>query len=89
MSVYLISYDLIAPGQKYDNVHKAIKLYGTWAKPLESVWFVKTDQTPLQVRDYVLKSMDANDKLLVVEVQRNASAFQIPDEVWKWMDKNL
>lgn len=89
MSVYLISYDLIPPGQKYNQVHKVIRDYGYFAKPLESVWFVKTEQTAQQVRNTVLAQMDPNDKLLVVEVKRNASAFGLPDIVWKWMEELL
>lgn len=89
MAVYLISYDLITPGQKYEKVHALIKSYGTWAKPLESTWLVKTNETVQDVRGKVLNALDKNDKLLVVEVTRNASAYGIPEEVWKWMNDVL
>jgi hypothetical protein len=89
MAVYLISYDLIPPGQKYNRVHTTIKSYGTWAKPLESTWFVKSNENVQDVRGKVLNVLDANDKLLVVEVTRNASAYGLPDEVWKWMNDVL
>lgn len=37
---YLISYDLINPGQNYPGLIEAIKNLGAWWHNLESVWIV-------------------------------------------------
>lgn len=89
MNVYLISYDLVSPGQHYPQVHAAIRSIGEWSKPLESTWFVKTNLSVSQVRDTVQKAMDSNDKLLVIQVTRNMAGFRLPDAVWKWMTDNI
>jgi hypothetical protein len=91
MSVYLISYDLIPPGQHYKRVHEAIIGINpnSWAKPLESVWLVNTGLTIDEVKNRVAKACDAKDKILVIEVGRSASGYRLPDEVWKWIQNNV
>ena len=50
MSALLITYDLNAPGQKYDDLYQEIKDLGsTWWHYLDSTWVVKTTLTPDQV----------------------------------------
>lgn len=68
MTSKIISYDLCAPGRNYDNLYKAIKAYGTWAHITESTWFVKTSDSPVQIRDNLLSYIDSNDRLFVGEL---------------------
>lgn len=92
MAVFLISYDLIAPGQHYPQVHEAIKAINpnSWAKPLESVWLVKSELTAPNVRDKVMPAMDQNDKLMVIEITKDlVAAWNLSDKVWAWIEKNV
>lgn len=79
-----ISYDLMNPGQNYEKVATAIKSLGTASKLLLSLWYVKSDYTADQARDVVAKAVDANDKILVVDVtNRRAVPRNIDSAAWK------
>jgi len=75
-----ISYDLIAPGQHYPKVTAAIEALGSWAKIHYSLYFVSTSLTSQQACERIWQSMDANDKLLVIDA-RNAHHVNLPGEV--------
>ncbi len=62
---YLISYDLDKPGQNYDAVIEALQTVGA-QRVLFSQWIVRwNNTTAANIRSYVWKFMDANDRLLV------------------------
>lgn len=73
MSSKIIEYDLRQPGRDYDALYKAIKSYDKWAHITESTWFIKTDDTCVQVRDNLVAVMDANDRLFVGELTGTAA----------------
>lgn len=51
VAVDLISYDLVGPHRDYEAVKDHImNTYGTRAKPLESVWLVKTSKPAAEIR---------------------------------------
>ncbi|HEY0762967.1 MAG TPA: CRISPR-associated protein Cas2 [Pyrinomonadaceae bacterium] len=90
MRTLLISYDLGVPetSEDYKGLIAHIKSYGPWAKPLYSVWFVRTNKTCTQVRDETEKFSDANDKLLVMDVTDDDWATKSVDKaVTDWMKK--
>lgn len=90
MNTYLISYDLISPGQKYTELGKIIRSFPNWAKVLESTWIVKSPLTCKEVRDKLLAALDSNDKLLVISASAPAAwTTSIEDEVSNWLKKNL
>ena len=51
--LFPISYDLNKPGQDYPNLYKRIKTLGSWCHPLDSIWFVETTSTAIQVKDHL------------------------------------
>lgn len=88
----LISYDLGGPetSDSYKKLIEKIKALGTWAKPLESFWFVKTSDSASSVRDSLKPAMDSNDKLLVLDVTGvNWSSLNVSSDVTTWMKGNL
>lgn len=90
MNTILISYDLRAPGKDYTNLSKHLESYGNWARPLESVWLIRTPSTAVQVRDAALKHVDQNDKIFVVDVTGRHSAWEhLTNEVEKWIGSTL
>jgi len=90
MNTYLISYDLIRPGKDYPNLISHLKSYGKWARPLESVWFVKSALTAEQIRNAARAHMDANDKMLVIDVTKRAAAWvNLSQEVSTWIHNEL
>lgn len=89
MNSYLISYDLIGPNRDYDSIFEKIKSYNGWARPLESVWLVKTTDSAETIRDEIYSLMDSNDKLFVIKVERVAGWQNLSDEVTTWLHNNL
>lgn len=89
MATYLISYDLGMPetSEDYQELINCIKSLGsTWAKPLYSVWLVKSSMVIADVRDALRERIDRNDRLFVVDVTGDASAwFNLPEEVATWL----
>lgn len=92
MNIFLISYDLGLP-ETYDDYKiliQYIKSYLTWAKPLQSVWLIKTNKAVSQVRDEIRDRIDANDKVLVIDITKTGWAtFNVSKEVTDWMKNNL
>lgn len=68
MSTYVVCYDLNSPGQDYGDLHKAIKALGAWWHNLDSTWLVTSSKTASGLRDYLKPHLDANDKLLVIDI---------------------
>ena len=89
MNRLLISYDLIAPGKDYEKLYEYLKGFPYWAKPLESLWVVKTSKEYDIVRDEIKDFIDANDKLIVVDITGDAMAwYGLSSEVSQWLLNN-
>lgn len=82
--VYLISYDLRAPGRDYPGLISEIKSLGTTAKPLESLWVV--DST-LDAQTIVskLKALDLTDRLLVIHIDNPWWSVGLDQRIADWM----
>ncbi len=91
MKTYLISYDLIKPETlpDYKRLIDAIKTATYWAKPLKSVWLIKTTLSSSQIRDELRKVTDLNDKLLVIEITNNWASYGLPKDVTDWMKQGM
>lgn len=88
MSTHLVSYDLSAPGRDYSTLHTFLKSQSSWARVLESVWYVDTSLSTTALRDKLKSLIDANDHLLVVNVGRAALAwYNLDNEVASWFHK--
>lgn len=84
-----VSYDLHEPGKNYEAVIEAIKALGNWAKAHYSLWYVKSDLTAKQVAEHVRATMDANDKLLVIDTTNNdAYWYNLDQEVSDFIQQN-
>jgi hypothetical protein len=71
-----ISYDLHEPGKNYDSVIAAVKGLGSWAKIHYSFWYVKSNLTAEQARDAIVRVIDANDSVYVVDSTNNNAAWK-------------
>lgn len=89
---FLIAYDLNKgeTSSEYQRLIREIKALGSWAKPLESTWFVACDSTTSGVRDHLKKFIDSNDELMVLDVtDDNWSSYKLSKDVTDWMHSNL
>ncbi len=90
MNTYLISYDLIKPGKDYTNLIAFLKKYSSWAKPLESVWIVKSPLTAEGLRNEIQTHLDPNDKIIVVKVTNSEAAWRnLPTDVSEWLKNSM
>lgn len=90
MKTFLISYDLINKTRNdYSKLIEYIKSFGTWAKPLESVWLINTDMEAVDVVNQIRALTYLNDKILVIEVTRDWASFNISNDVTEWMRNNI
>jgi len=89
MATYLISYDLNAPGKNYEALYEAIKSLGAWWHHLDSTWIVKHDGPAGPIRDALARSLDSNDKLLVVRLTGEGAWKGFNDSGSKWLNDHL
>jgi len=67
MNVHTVSYDLDAPGQLYPAIIGRLTALG--AKRIQfSHWMLRSNMTAAELRDDLLRYIDSNDRLLVVDV---------------------
>lgn len=74
MNKLLVSYDLIQPVRNYVELYEILQKIN-YAKPLESVWLIKTNESAKSMRDLLGNIVDANDKLYVVDITGKDSAW--------------
>ncbi len=90
--IFLIAYDLNKgeTSSEYKRLIDQIKKLGSWAKPLESTWFVISESSASEIIDYLKKFIDSNDELLVMDVTDDDWATMgINKEVTDWMKENI
>ncbi len=94
MNVYLITYDLNSPGQKYDCLYKAIdKAFPDGRKCLNNIFIIKSTKSSAEIRDYLSSCLDKNDKLLVVRLAQGSSrswaTLRLDTECTDWLKSSL
>jgi hypothetical protein len=86
MNTIMVDYDLDAPGQKYQAIIQYIKGHREWANPLKSSWMIRTTKSAVQVRDDIVRLIDANDKVVVTDVTHAEMAwYGLSAEVSRWI----
>lgn len=83
--LYLISYDLNAPGQDYSRVHAAIESCGPAINCLKSVWMVHSQLTADQIQTVVRASSDSNDFFVVIDITGQSRDGWLRRSYWDWM----
>ncbi len=80
MSVYQINYDL-RKQRNYQSLYDQIKAYPSWCRPLESCWIISTNQSASQVREHLRAVMDADDGLLITQLNGEAAWYGLDTQV--------
>lgn len=91
MRTYLISYDLGLPENHSSYIELASRIksfHPNWARPVKSVWIVKSDKNARQIRDQIKQGLDQNDKVIIVELKGSSwGTYNISKEVTDWLRK--
>jgi len=74
MYVYVISYDLMSPGQNYNRVISRLKELGA-KQTLLSTWVLRHSASAIAIRDDLQKVVDTNDRLLIYASPSNWAAY--------------
>jgi hypothetical protein len=81
-----INYDLSAPVRNYSAVYDYLRGFNGWCHALESMWFVRTAKSTTTVRDELSRLVDADDKIVVVDITGDAWATAgLPSGTLDWM----
>lgn len=85
---YIVAYDLLQPGKDYKELYNALKSFRYWGRLTESTWAVVSEQGYIEIRDYLQKHIDNNDRLIVIQSGRSAAWTKLmaSDE---WAKQNL
>ena len=90
MNHLLVSYDLIAPGRNYESIRGFLESHVNWAKPVQSLYLVKANKTAESLRNELNAYLDTNDKVIVVDVTKDAAAWKgLSDQISSWIKANI
>ncbi|WP_394888474.1 hypothetical protein ACG873_24965 [Mesorhizobium sp. AaZ16] len=73
MAVYIVTYDLNAPKKDYAPLLAAVRKY-IHCYALKSAFFIDTVETEMTVATKLMKLVDANDSLYVMEISQRWAA---------------
>lgn len=85
MAVYAVTYDLLSPGQDYSELHETLKSLGAYSKRFESFWLIDSSFSAPEIRDKIKLVVDANDKVLVIEVKKHWAGINTADGMINWL----
>lgn len=85
MTVYAVTYDLHNPGQDYQKLHDQLKSYRNYSKRFDSFWLIDATQSAAEIRDDLIKVVDENDKIFVIEVKRHWAGRKLADGMVNWL----
>lgn len=86
MALFIVTYDLTAPGRNYSGLYDRIRNYTNYAHITESSWAIQTNSTAVQIRDYLAQALDSNDKLFVAPLGAQWAARNLPKEIVDWLN---
>lgn len=88
--VYVVTYDLNKNGQKYEELYALLKTYDYIRDSgLDSVWFISTAKSAIQLSDHIRMVMDDNDRLIVTKMNRFEYNGWMDEDIWKWIDARI
>jgi len=80
---YLITYDLNRPGQDYEDLINAIKVYEN-IHVMQSVWFISTDEKAEEIYQYFKNYLDKNDNIFICEINSNRQGY-LNKKYWEFL----
>lgn len=90
MPTLLVGYDLRQPGQNYAPLVDQLRSHGTWWHHLDSTWLVRTELTPIQLRNVLRGLIDSSDEILVIDVSgRSWAGAGFEDRAYDWLRQNM
>lgn len=87
MANYLVTYDLRKEldSEGYKKLYEALRSYGTYSWPLESIWIVEATSANA-ILSKLSPLLDDNDGLLVVKLTEELCYRRVKKGVPPWLD---
>jgi hypothetical protein len=87
----LIAYDIHpAQGAAYDDLIAAIQSLGAWWHHLETVWIVRSNETPDEIRDKLRSHIGTDDQLLILDITGDKAGWTgVSDAGSEWLKKYI
>lgn len=85
---YIVSYDLCQPNRDYTGLYTALKSFPQWGRLTESTWAIVTDKDHIEIRNFLTRYVDRNDRLIIILSGKSAAWTKVlaPNE---WVKSNL
>jgi hypothetical protein len=89
MTLYMVTYDLNNPGQKYDELLKVLRSYPDHQHIMKSAFLINTVETPQQIYEKVaVVGLDKNDTFLVIKVTDPKQGLLLKS-TWDWINARI
>lgn len=82
-----ISYDLNKAGQNYSDLYDTIKSAPGYIRAMDSYWFISTRESVSSWADRLMKAIDKNDYVFVVDITGQSQQGWMKKTVWEWLEK--
>jgi hypothetical protein len=85
MAIYAVTYDLMAPKQDYEKLFVILKSFTSYSKEFDSFWLIESKQSASDIRDLIKTTLDEDDKLFVIKVEKSWASTRISDKMVNWL----
>jgi hypothetical protein len=83
--IYLITYNRNSIFKNYNDLYEEIKSLGdSWWHHMNDTWLINTNMTAEQIANSLLRHINQDDKLLIIEVKENYRGW-LHKEAWDWI----
>jgi hypothetical protein len=89
VSTIQVTYDLSKPLREYPALLEYLSSFNTWTRVLDSMWFIRTRKSEEKVRDELMRFLDKNDKVVVLDVTDDCWAANFTSDSTNWMYSNM
>ena len=81
--------DLSKPGREYSGLLEYLSSFNSWTRALDSMWLIRTSKSEETVRDELMRFLDSNDRVVVLDVTEDAWAANFTSDSTNWMYSNM
>ena len=89
MKTIQVNYDLSEPGRNCDGLLKYLSSFARWTRVLDSMWIIRTTKSEETVRDELMRFVDSNDRVVVLDVTDDSWAANFTSDSTNWMYSNM
>ena len=90
MKVYLITYSPNIPSLNNSiNLTKRVKTFYNWAIFSANTWMIVSDNSAMDIFNYLKTSIRINDKLIIIEVTTNWTVYGFPKQITSWLNNTI